>query len=153
KVTSDISAATINGVASIQGMTGVITCGSGMTCTGNVLSAAAGGGAAGTDTQVQFNSVGAFAGSANLTWVSPVLTIGLAGSATGQLALGGATSGTATITAQAVAGSPTLTLPTASGTFVTTANAPLSINAGTGAISLATPVTGQFGGTGVANTG
>jgi microcystin-dependent protein len=153
KVTSDISAATTNGVASIQGMTGVITCGTGMTCTGNVISASAGGGAGGLDTQVQFNSVGAFAGSANLTWVSPTLTIGLAGSATGQLALGGATSGTAIIASQAANGSPTLTLPTATGTFVTTAVAPLSINAGTGAISLATPVTGANGGTGVANTG
>jgi len=37
---------------------------------------------------VQFNSGGSFAGSANLTWVSPTLTIGSPGSATGQLSLG-----------------------------------------------------------------
>lgn len=151
KVTIDINASTTNGVASIQGMTGVITCGAGMVCSGNVISSSVSGGAAGATTQVQFNSVGAFAGSANLTWVSPTLTIGLGGSATGQLALAGITSGTGTIAAQAIAGSPTLTLPTATGTFVTTAVAPLSINATTGAISLATPVTGTNGGTGVNN--
>jgi hypothetical protein len=54
---------------------------------------AAAPGAGGSNTQVQFNSANALAGSANLTWVSPVLTIGAAG-VTGQLSLAGSTSGT-----------------------------------------------------------
>ncbi len=39
KVTADINAATTNGVASIGGMTGVIICGTNITCTGNTISA------------------------------------------------------------------------------------------------------------------
>lgn len=39
KVTPDVSSAVASGVASIQGMTGVLTCGSGIICTGNVISA------------------------------------------------------------------------------------------------------------------
>jgi hypothetical protein len=80
--------------------------------------------------------------SANLTFSSSTLTLGVASSATGSVALTGATSGTATITAQAVAGTPTLTLPTASGTLVSTATSPLSINATSGDIS----ITGLAGG-------
>lgn len=73
--------------------------------------------AAGSDTQVQFNSTGSFGASANLTWVSPKLTIGVAGSTTGQLALTGGTSGT-TILQPNVTASGTLTLPAASDTLV-----------------------------------
>lgn len=74
--------------------------------------------------------------SANLTFSSSTLTLGVATSATGALALAGSTSGTATITAQAAAGTPTLSLPTDSGTLVSTASSPLAINATTGAISI-----------------
>lgn len=70
----------------------------------------------GSNTQVQFNSSGAFGGSANLTWVSPALTIGVAGSATGQLKLTGSTSGTVTVQGAAAAGTWSLTLPTSGGT-------------------------------------
>lgn len=91
--------------------------------------------AAGADTQVQFNNAGNFGASANFTWVSPALTLGVAGSATGQLKLAGATSGTATITPQATAGTPTLTLPNASGTFAVSVPSPLSLSATTGAVS------------------
>lgn len=45
------------------------------------------GSAAGSDTQVQFNNSTALAGSANLTWVSPALTIGVNATTTGQLVL------------------------------------------------------------------
>lgn len=69
----------------------------------------------GMNTQVQFNSSSSFGGSANLTWVSPALTIGKAGTATGQLKLAGATSGTVTIQGAAAAGTWSLTLPTSSG--------------------------------------
>lgn len=95
---------------------------------------------AGSDTQVQFNNAGAFGASANLTWVSPALTIGAAGSTTGQLKLTGATSGTATIAPQASAGTSNLVLPNASGTFAVSAASPLSLSATTGALSWVTTV-------------
>lgn len=57
--------------------------------------------------------------SANLTWVSPALSIGAAG-VTGSLKILGSTSGTATMQTAAVAGTPTLTLPTATGTLALT---------------------------------
>lgn len=71
---------------------------------------------AGSDTQVQFNNSGALGASANLTWVSPALTIGVAGSTTGQLKLTGSTSGTITIQGQAAAGTFNWNLPTGAGT-------------------------------------
>lgn len=77
---------------------------------------AAAPGAGGSNTQVQFNSANALAGSANLTWVSPTLTIGAAG-VTGGLALAGSTSGTTTLNAAATA-SGTLTLPAATDTLI-----------------------------------
>lgn len=53
------------------------------------------GSAAGANTQVQFNNSSALAGSANLTWVSSALTIGVNATATGQLILAnGGTIGT-----------------------------------------------------------
>lgn len=73
-------------------------------------------GAGGSNTQVQFNNSGALGGSANLTWVSPALTIGVAGSTTGQLKLTGSTSGTITIQGQAAAGTYNWNLPTGAGT-------------------------------------
>ena len=72
-------------------------------------------GAGGSNAQVQFNNSGALGGSANLTWVSPALTIGAAGSTTGQLNLTGATSGTITIQGQAAAGTYNFNLPTTAG--------------------------------------
>jgi hypothetical protein len=58
------------------------------------------GSAGGSNTQVQFNSSTALGGSANFTWVSPTLTLGVAGTATGQLAFAPAGSGTGTVTVQ-----------------------------------------------------
>ena len=82
--------------------------------------ACSGGGGGGTpggsDTQVQFNNAGSFGGSANMTWVSPQLTIGAAGSTTGILGLTGSTSGTISILGQAAAGTYNFNLPTSSGT-------------------------------------
>src|SRR5579872_2114467 len=60
--------------------------------------------AAGSNTQLQFNSGGVLAASANLSWATPALTIGNPGSATGQLVLAGATSGTTTLTTAVAAG-------------------------------------------------
>lgn len=71
---------------------------------------------AGSDTQVQFNNSGALGASANLTWSSPALTVGVAGSATGQLKLTGSSSGTITVQGQAAAGTFNFNLPTTAGT-------------------------------------
>lgn len=80
-----------------------------------------------------------------------VMALGVSGSTTASIRLYGGTSGSALITAQAVAGSPTLTLPNTSGTLVSTASSPLSINSTTGALSLGTvPVAN--GGTGVTSS-
>lgn len=98
--------------------------------------------AAGFNTQIQFNSGGNFGASANLTWVNPTLTIGLANTSTGILAMNGGASGTVTITPQAVAGSPTLTLPNTTGTLASTVSSPLALNTTTGQIS----IVGAYGG-------
>lgn len=102
----------------------------------------AGGGGGGTPggstTQVQFNSAGAFAGSVNLTWVSPTLKIGVAGSVTGQLQQTGSISGVITITPQATAGTATLTYPNQSGTFAVSAALPIVENSASGALSCPT---------------
>lgn len=45
KITPDVSASTAVGVASISGMTGVLVCGSGLTCASNTISVVVGGGA------------------------------------------------------------------------------------------------------------
>lgn len=66
---------------------------------------------------------------------NPVLGIIGAGGSIGFL---GATSGTATIAPQAVAGTPTLTLPNTSGTFAVSAASPLALNATTGALTCST---------------
>lgn len=78
---------------------------------GGPCNSAPGGGT----TQVQFNNSSTFDGSANLTWVSPALTIGAAGSTTGVLKLTGSTSGTISITGQAAAGTYNFNLPTTAG--------------------------------------
>jgi len=73
------------------------------------LSWASGGGGGspgGSTTQVQYNNAGAFAGSANLTFDGTTTTAA-------SVAYKGATSGTVTLTAPAVAGTQSYTLPTA----------------------------------------
>lgn len=71
----------------------------------------------------------------------PVFTnnpqLGNPGSAYGTLGFCGATSGCATITPQTAAGTPTLTLPNASGTFAVSATAPLALSATTGNLTVA----------------
>lgn len=72
--------------------------------------------ASGTDTRLLFDNSAVLGESANLTWVSPALSIGVAGSTTGQLKLTGATSGTVTVQGLAAgAGTWTMTLPTTDG--------------------------------------
>lgn len=76
------------------------------------------GSAGGAATQVQFNNSSALAGSANLTWVSPALTIGVAGTTTGQLQLApsGSASGTVTIQNPSTTAAFNFNLPTGAGT-------------------------------------
>lgn len=75
---------------------------------------------------------------------NPVL--GIPGTSTGEVGLAGLTSGTAVLRAQAVAGSAVSLLPTAAGTLVGTAAAPLLIGAATGQITCPTCVTSSGGG-------
>jgi hypothetical protein len=82
---------------------------------------------AGSNTQIQFNNSNVFGASANLTWISPALTIGNAGSATGQLVLAGGTSGSTTLQ-PAAAASGALTLPAATGTIPYYTGSPTSGN-------------------------
>jgi hypothetical protein len=134
KVLPDPLPSIATGVTQLGGMVGVIACGTGLTCGANTISAS-GLSAGGSTTQVQYNNAGAFAGSANLTWVSPVLSIGATG-VTGQLNLVGSTSGGVTLQAPAT-GSGTLTLPTVTDTLIGKATTDILTNktyntAGTG---------------------
>jgi hypothetical protein len=63
---------------------------------------------------------------------------GTTGSLLGQVLLAGSSTGSVTIAAQAAAGTPTLTLPNASGTFAVSASSPLSLSATTGALTVTT---------------
>lgn len=76
------------------------------------------------------------AATLNAISATPTPTLGVAGSLLGTISLAGNTSGTATIRPQAAAGTPTITLPTASGTIAVTASAPLVLNATTGALTI-----------------
>ena len=135
KVTPDTSVSGLFGVASIGGMQGIIACGAGLTCAGNIISSSASS-AGGADTQVQYNSGGGFAGNAAFIWVSPKLTIGLNGTTTGQLALAGATSGSLTQTVGSVAGTPIITWGNGTGTPAVTASTPLVLNTTTGNLTI-----------------
>lgn len=83
----------------------------------------------GSSTQVQINITGAFAGSPCMTWVSPALSLGVAGTCTGILNLAGTTSGVVSIQSQAVAGTYNFNLPTSAGTV----GQPLQSGGGAGA--------------------
>ena len=85
----------------------------------------------GSTTELQFNSVGTFGGSPNLTWATPALTIGAGTSATGQLKLANATNTNILTLQPGVTGSAlTFTLPIADGS----ANQPL-VTSGAGVLS------------------
>jgi hypothetical protein len=72
----------------------------GLADAGSTCSSGGGGTPGGVNGSIQYNNSGSFGGSTSLTWVSPTLTIGLAGSTTGQLALAPAGSGSGTVTIQ-----------------------------------------------------
>jgi len=116
-----------SGITAINGLSNATTslvAGSNITIatsSPNVITISASGGSGsttpgGSNTQLQFNSSGAFGASANLTWLSPALTIGQSGTTTGQLKLAGGTSGAVTVQASSTAGTWTLTLRTSAGT-------------------------------------
>ena len=68
--------------------------------------------------------------------------LGVPGTSTGTIALASSTaSGLYTITAPANAATPTLTLPTGTGTFAVTASSPIVLNATTGNLTAPTAVT------------
>lgn len=135
KITPDSNSATASGVTSLGLMTGDIACGFGLLCTGNNISVNAAS-AAGSSTEVQFNDSGALAASSCFVWVSPALTIGLNGTCGGQLKLAGSTSGTLTQQVPAVAGTPTVTWGSSSGTPAVAATSPIQIDTSTGIVSL-----------------
>ena len=87
---------------------------------------------------------GVLAGSGPTFQRTPVL--GVPGSALGTLGLAGNTSGTVTITPQATAGTPTLTLPNTSGTFAVGASSPVVLNTTTGNLTCPTCATTSGGG-------
>lgn len=96
--------------------------------------------------------LGAIYGFTNYSWRSQAgtqwmflqstgLSVGAAGTSSGNIRILGSTSGTVTQTAQAVAGTPTITWGTSSGTPAVTASLPLVITAATGAITCPTCTT------------
>jgi len=107
---------------------------------------------AGSNTQVQFNNSGAFGASPNLTWASPVLSVGSTGS-TGAIGFVGSTSGTTTLQGPAV-GNGTFVLPTGTGTNTLTYTVASGTAAlGTSAIASAACATAvTVSATGVATT-
>lgn len=76
---------------------------------------------------------------------TPNPVLGVPGTTLGTLGFAGNGSGTATIAAQAAAGTPSLLLPTASGTLPSTAASPLVLNAITGQLTCPTCVSGAGG--------
>ncbi len=80
------------------------------------------------------------------------LSLGIAGNLGGFLQMNGVTSGSANIIAQAAAGSPTLTLPTSTGTFVVAASAPLVVDVQTGNLTLSTAADAPVTETGATHT-
>ncbi len=131
KITPDTSTSIATGVYSIGGMAGIISCGTGILCTGNIISAT-GITPNGAATTIQYNDTGVFNGSLNYTFISPdTVTLGAVGT-TGKFDIYGSTSGKVRQVASAVAGTPTVTWGDTSGTPATTATSPLVLNSSTG---------------------
>jgi hypothetical protein len=84
--------------------------------------------------------------TANTVTASVTPVLGVPGTSQGTLGLAGITSGTATLSAQATAGSPTLTLPNTTGTLADGASTPLVLSATTGNLTCPGCVTSSGGG-------
>jgi hypothetical protein len=76
--------------------------------------------------------------SSNIVTPTFAPVLGVPGTSTGTIGVAGATSHqrTATITPQAAAGTPTLTLPNTSGTFAVGASSPLALGTTTGNLTI-----------------
>jgi hypothetical protein len=91
---------------------------------GNLTWAAGGGGGGGgspggASGQIQYNNAGSFGGSANLTWSSPTLTVGLQQTTQGKFVLANTAAGAFAVTLQSsnsATAAWTFTLPTTAGT-------------------------------------
>lgn len=84
--------------------------------------------------------------TANVISATPTPVLGIPGTTIGTLGFAGSGSGTATITPQAAAGTPSLVLPNTSGTFAVGASSPLVLSATTGGLTCPTCVTSSGGG-------
>jgi hypothetical protein len=84
--------------------------------------------------------------TANTVTASVTPVLGVPGTSQGTLGLAGITSGTATLSAQATAGTPTLTLPNTTGTLADGASTPLVLSATTGNLTCPGCVTSSGGG-------
>lgn len=146
KITPDTSTSIATGVYSIGGMTGVISCGTGILCTGNIISFNGNVLAGGSTGSLQYrNSDGSFGGSANAIFISPNnLTLGAAGTSF-LFDIYGSISGYLRQTVPSVTGNPVILWGNSSGTPVVTASSPLAINTTTGNVTCSTCVTGTSG--------
>ena len=91
------------------------------------------------------------AGSANLTWVSPTLTIGVAGTTTGSLLLASSTAtGSVTLTPASAASAFTVTIPAATDTLVNLAGTQTLTNKSIAGSEINSSTVGAtYGGTGL----
>jgi len=142
KVTPDTSTSIATGVYSIGGMTGVISCGTGILCTGNIISFNGNVLAGGSTGSIQYrNSDGSFGGSPNAIFISPDnLTLGAAGTSF-LFDIFGSTSGRVRQTVPAVAGTTNIAWGNTSGTPAVTATTPIVLNSTTGNLTCPTCAT------------
>lgn len=142
KITPDTSTSIATGVYSIGGMTGVISCGTGILCTGNIISFNGNVLAGGSTGSLQYrNSDGSFGGSPNALFISPDnLTLGAAGTSF-LFDIFGSTSGRVRQTVPAVAGTTNIAWGNVSGTPAVTSSLPIVLNATTGNLTCPTCAT------------
>lgn len=153
KVTPDTSTSIATGVYSIGGMTGIISCGTGILCTGNIISFNGNVLAGGSTGSVQYrNSDGSFGGSPNFIFTSPNnLSFGAIGT-TAQFDILGAASGRVRQTVPAVAGTTNIAWGNSSGTPAVTASLPIVLNTTTGNLTCPTCATSSLNGQALTRT-
>ena len=146
KITPDTSTSIATGVYSIGGMTGIISCGTGILCTGNIISFAGSVLAGGSTGSIQFkNADGTFSGSPNAIFISPNnLTLGAAGTSF-LFDIFGSTSGRVRQTVPAIAGTTNVVWGNSSGTPAVTASLPVVLNSTTGNLTCPTCLTASGG--------
>ena len=137
KITPDTSTSIATGVYSIGGMTGVISCGTGILCTGNIISFNGNVLAGGSTGSIQYRNLdGSFGGSPNAIFISPDnLTLGASGT-TFNFDIFGSTSGRVRQSVQAITGTTNIIWGNTSGTPAVIADSPLFISSTTGTITI-----------------